>query len=128
MKNSHSFQGADINTDHNLVVMKAKIRFKAISRPKKRQPKWDLENFTSNNVKLAMEIDKKLGATEGIEATVAQRWETMKAAILNSAEKEVGYIKHRVARKPWVSKEVVQKMEESGNFRIVMLQKQNVDD
>jgi hypothetical protein len=49
--------GADIDSDHNLLVAEAQTRLKAMEKAGKRKPKWHLERIKSkeNHVKEVME-------------------------------------------------------------------------
>ena len=50
MPEHKSFQGADIVTDHNLLMMIFHLHLKRISKPKHTRLKFDLEKLTDPNV------------------------------------------------------------------------------
>jgi hypothetical protein len=45
VKDVQTLPGADIDSDHNLLVAKICTRLKKITRFQKRRPKWDLEKL-----------------------------------------------------------------------------------
>lgn len=45
IKSCKTYPGADINTDHNLVMMKYDLKFKKIKKPSKKCYKWNLEKL-----------------------------------------------------------------------------------
>jgi hypothetical protein len=45
MKDVHTLPGADIDSDHNLLVAKICTRLKKSIRFQKRRPRWDLEKW-----------------------------------------------------------------------------------
>ena len=50
MPEHKSFPGADIGTDHNLLMMTFRLRLKTISKPKHTRLKFDLEKLKDPNV------------------------------------------------------------------------------
>jgi len=45
VKDAQKMSGADIDTDHNLIVDKVRTRLKKIIRFQKSSPKWDLKKL-----------------------------------------------------------------------------------
>ena len=51
------------------------------------------------------------------DKSVNERWEILKGVIKESAEKNVGYRRGTKAKKPWVTAEMISKMEERRKFK-----------
>ena len=47
---TRSFPGADIGSDHDLLIMTFRLRLKRISKPKHKRLKFDLEKLKDPNV------------------------------------------------------------------------------
>jgi ribosomal protein L20A (L18A) len=109
VKNSHAYPGADADTDHNLVMMSAFLTLKNVKR-KKIMKRWDRQRLKSRQVEFGEAVDKKLkSATSG---SAEQKWQALKNAVLTQAKRVVGYKKGRQLKKPWVTEEMLKKMEE----------------
>jgi hypothetical protein len=54
--------GANIDSDHNLLVAKICTRLKKIIRFQKRKPRWDLEKLHAQRQELHNNLVEKLGA------------------------------------------------------------------
>ena len=60
VKNARAMPGADADTDHNLVIMKAKIKLKFIERKRKCRSKWNTKNLKEKGKELGEKIEGKL--------------------------------------------------------------------
>ncbi|PNF28769.1 hypothetical protein B7P43_G06461 [Cryptotermes secundus] len=56
--------GADIDSDHNLLVAKFRTRLKKIIRFQKRRPRWDLEKLYAHRQSVQETLEEKLSAIE----------------------------------------------------------------
>jgi hypothetical protein len=56
--------GADIDSDHNLLVAKFRTRLKEIIRFQKNGPRWDLEKLYDQRQRVQDTLEEKLGAIE----------------------------------------------------------------
>ena len=59
VKDARSYPGADIDSDHNLVMMKIHIRLKTVIG-KKRTLKWDTDKIESIRKAFANEIEQEI--------------------------------------------------------------------
>jgi hypothetical protein len=72
--------GADIDSDHNLLVAKICTRLKKIITFQKRRPQWDLEKMYTQKRTVQDTLEGKLGAIEcdsgyvEVRHYVAPRW------------------------------------------------------
>jgi exonuclease III len=74
VKNSRSYPGADVDSDHNLVLMDVKIRFKKIKRSQKWK-KWKLEGIDEKAAAFQKEVSKRLSVgCNGQGRSVEEDW------------------------------------------------------
>jgi hypothetical protein len=62
VKDVQKLSGADIDTDHNLLVAKICTRLKKIIRFQKRRPQWNLEKLYTQKQRVHDILEGKLGA------------------------------------------------------------------
>jgi len=98
--------------------MKNRIRLKRI-QGKKRIKKWNLEHLDREQISQFQEdIDRHIDQREGSEMEkVNDRWNALKNDILQSAETNIGYKKGRTPKKPWVTPEMLHKMDERRKWK-----------
>ena len=74
VKSSCSYPGANADSDHNLVVMKVRIKFKKIIRQKGKK-KWDRAKLSkaSNTAAFQVDIEEKLKDRMGSNKSVEER-------------------------------------------------------
>ena len=107
-------RGADIGSDHHLVI--AKLRVKLVTRTKQKNPrvKFDVRKLKQPETKTAFQISlhNRFEAlkTEDSQKTVHQSWTILKEATVGAYEEVLG--RPSVNRKPWISDETWQKVEE----------------
>jgi predicted dithiol-disulfide oxidoreductase (DUF899 family) len=117
VKNSRSFPGADIDSDHNLVMMKAAVRLKKLQTAK-RTKKWMLEGIKEKANDFNREMVQNLKQADGVVnqvVNVNDKWKEFSKAIVKSAETTIGYKTTRKIKKPWISQMMISKMDEEGN-------------
>jgi len=119
VKNCHSYPGADVYTDHILVAMKCRTKLKKVQGRKKIR-KWDLERLSGPDCEQFQEeitIDVKDHTRGNQQPSVNDRWDSLKGTILKSAQNNIGYKKGRAPKKPWVTNEMIQKMDERRRWK-----------
>ncbi|KAL4142182.1 hypothetical protein QTP88_004691 [Uroleucon formosanum] len=99
---SHSYPGAEIDSDHNLVTMKYKITpMKTTKRPKRNT--WDVEKL--KNKKTRQEFQNKM-YNRLIAAGTDPPWEEVVSNIWQSTVESIGFRKLN-PRKPWITNEIM---------------------
>ncbi|XP_025414188.1 craniofacial development protein 2-like [Sipha flava] len=99
---SHSYPGAEIDSDHNLVTMKYKIApMKITKRPKRNI--WNVEE--SKNEKTRQEFQNKV-YNRLIAAGIDPSWDEVITNIRQSAVESIGFRKLN-PRKPWITNEIM---------------------
>ena len=109
VNNSHAYPGADADTDHNLIIMTAFLALKNVKCRKTRK-RWDREKLSSCAVEFSQEIDRNLKVCKSDSTN--ERWKELKKTMEAQARKIIGYRKGITAKKPWITGEMMQKMEE----------------
>ena len=64
LKEVQTLHGADIDSDHNLLVAKVRTRLKKIIRFQKSRPRWDLEKLYAQRQSMQDTLEEKLDAIE----------------------------------------------------------------
>ena len=119
VKNANAFPGADANSDHNLVVMRAKLKLKHLRKPTVRK-RWNLEELKGTaREKLSEGVISRLHNAQSMEGNINEQWKILKTAITESAEENIGREKRRKAKKAWVTETMLQKMDERRNWKKV---------
>ncbi|XP_062714037.1 uncharacterized protein LOC134290845 [Aedes albopictus] len=128
-----TYRGANIDSDHYLVMVKLRPKLSVINNVHyRRPPRYDLERLKQPNVATAYAQNLEAALPdEGVldVAPLEDCWSTIKAAINNAAESTIGYVE-RSRRNDWFDEECRAVLEEKDAARAVMLQhgnRQNVE-
>src|SRR6218665_2336190 len=100
---------------HNLVIMRAQIKLKFIKRKKTIKHRWNNKNLKERSNKLGRKIEENLTESEG--NSIEERWKRLKENIIESAMDIVGAEERMPARKPWITREMVDEMEERRKWK-----------
>ena len=107
-------RGADIGSDHHLVIAKLRVKLVARKRQKNPRVKFDVRKLKQPETKTAFQIalHNRFEAlqTEDSQKTVHQSWTILKEATVGACEEVLG--RPSVNRKSWISDETWQKVEE----------------
>ena len=118
VKNACSYPGADADTDHNLIVMSQVVTLKKIGKRRKIL-KWNLENMEKRAESFQNKVIEKIKENKREEDDIEGDWKTLKQAVLESAKSEIGYKEGVTAKKPWVTEEMIRKMDERRKWKNV---------
>jgi hypothetical protein len=110
VKDVQTLPGADINSDHNLLVPTICTRLKKIIRFQKRRPQWDLEKLYTQKPTVQDNLEGKLGAIECDSGNIEVQWNNIKECVLDTLSDLVGKVE-TTARKLWVTQEMISKMD-----------------
>lgn len=117
VKDSRSYPGADIESDHNLVMMKCTLRFKKLN--KKEKSCWDVKKLEDETVhrRYIIETDKIVRDTrERNQSNIEQTWMSIKTRIIHAAESTLGK-RNMEKRKKWISDEVIEMIKERRKYK-----------
>jgi len=118
VKDVQTLPGADIDSEHNLLVVKICTRLKKIIRFQKRRPQWDLEKLYTQKQTVQDILEGKLGATECDSGNVEVQWNNINECVLGTVSDLVGKVEKR-ARKPWITQEMISKIYERRRWKNV---------
>ena len=111
-----TFPGADVDSDHNLLVMKCRLKLKKLKRGK-RTKRWDLEKLKEKEVRESFEECVTQGLSEkGERNTVEEEWTLIKEDIVKAADEKIGR-KTRSANNPWVTQEILDLIDERRKYK-----------
>jgi hypothetical protein len=122
VKDVQTLAGVDIDSDHSLLVANICTRLNKIIRSQKRRPQWDLEKLYAQRQNVQDTLEEKLGAIGCESANVKMQWNNIKDCVLGTISDLVGKVEKRV-RKPWITQEMISKMDERRNGRMSTLKK-----
>jgi len=74
MKDVQTLPGADINSDHKLLIAKICTRLKTIVRFQKRRPQWGVEKLYAQRQRVQDNLEEKLGATGCESGNFEMQW------------------------------------------------------
>src|SRR5215471_2947226 len=114
VKCAKSLPGADCNSDHNLVRIKTAVKLKRMGIAKK-QKKWDLNNLRKNVTEYREYVEQCIKGDN--EKDIEMRWNNIKSVVNQAALNVVGQQKRASAKKPWVTQEMLNKMEERRKYK-----------
>jgi len=118
VKNSCSYPGADADSDHNLVVMKQTVKLKKLKRRRKKL-QWNLQKLEAKVESFQNKVNEKIRDNNQSDVSIEGKWKILKNAVLEVAKNEVGYRTGSEARKPWVTHEMIRKMDERRKWKNV---------
>jgi hypothetical protein len=110
--------GADIGSDHSLLVAKICTGLKRIIRLQKRNPVWDSEKWDAQREKVQGSLVEKLRAGDCVNRNVEAQWNNIKKCLLDTISDCVGKVEQRT-RKPWIMQEMISKMDERRKWKSV---------
>ena len=111
-----SLPGADCDSDHNMVALRMAIKLKKIGKVRKRV-KWDLDNLRLKAREFGECVDREIQTedTEDVEGS----WEKLKLVVNKAAKKVVGFQRRTSVKKPWITREMLNKIEERRKYKNV---------
>lgn len=115
---SRSYPGADIDSDHNLVMMESNLILK--KRNKNKKVVWNLEKLNNEEVQkcIAQDIEKKIEEVEQVSANdnINERYEVFKEMIGTAADTHLGKMEKKV-EKGWMTSELKELIEERRKYK-----------
>ena len=116
VKNCRAYPGLDVYSDHNPVIMSMKIQLKKIKKQVAKR-KWNLEAIDSEKGQdFINEVETKI---ESCYENSEDLWNHFKKTVIQSAETHLGYVKKKTPKKPWITVQMIDKMEERRKWKNV---------
>ncbi|CAH1248758.1 Hypp8389 [Branchiostoma lanceolatum] len=120
------YRGADVGSDHHLVVSKIRLKLRATPPTKKRHKVFDTHKLHTPEIKheFALELRNRFQALENLEDEgeqdiVETTWNTITKVYSETAEKVLGYRKRK--DKEWITPETWRNIEERKRAKGKML-------
>ena len=115
-----SFPGADIGSDHDLVMMTFRVRLKKARKPKQPRLRFDLEKLRDQDVACTFQapIGWKFAPLTGLsdeDMDIDNMITTYNTAVTDAASEILG--KKRGRKKPWVTKFVLDLCDERRDLK-----------
>ena len=111
------YRGADVASDHHLLVAKLKVKLKTLQRPRGRKKKIDVENLGTETVRKSYQLELKNRSTaleirENEERSAVGEdsedmdaiWERWRDAVVQTGEEVLGF-KRGNRKDAWISKD-----------------------
>jgi hypothetical protein len=98
VKDVQTLPGADIDSDHHILVPKICTRLNKIIRFQKRRPQWDLEKLYTKNRRVQDTLERKLAAVECDSGYVEVQWNNIKECVLDTLNDLVGRVEKRAKK------------------------------
>jgi len=109
---------ADSDSDQKLLVAKFRTRLKKIIGFQKSRPRWYLEKLYDQRQRVQDTLEEKLGAIKCESGNAEVQRNNIKECVLDTIGDLVGKVEKR-ARKPWITQEMISKMDERRNWKNV---------
>ncbi|XP_023224327.1 craniofacial development protein 2-like [Centruroides sculpturatus] len=114
--NIKTYPGADCGSDHNLLLSVIRVKLKHIKR-NRNDKRLRIDDLKINNIREKYEsMTNNRLQNLNLEGNVEELWENMKGEIKESAYQVLGE-ERRKARRPWITKEVLEKMDERRRWK-----------
>ncbi|CAI6343800.1 unnamed protein product [Macrosiphum euphorbiae] len=117
IKQCKAYPGADINSDHNLLIMESELKYKNIKK-KNNIKRWNLQKLKNDEIKVT--YNKKCSDTlmtvTPDNNTVEEKWKNIKQILKNKAEEVLGS-REKEARKPWITEEIIELINERRKYK-----------
>ena len=121
VKNVCTYPGADINSDHNPVVMKLQLKLKKITRSKP-TPKQNFQLLKDGDIRNRYSVcisnrysqlmeEQPIQEEETVEEKIDKKWSYLKSSI-SAADEEVLPVIKRVKKQKWMTDKILNLMEE----------------
>ena len=120
VSNAKSYPGADADSDHNPVVATVRVKLKKFNKKGKRV-RYDFERLKDylTAMDYRSQTNLELETIEEEACNVNQRWQQLKESVLKSANEVLGQKTMTSNRKPWVTTEMIDRMEERRRWKNV---------
>lgn len=105
IKDSRSYSGPDIDTDHNMVIMKYRLNFKKLKT--KEKITWNLDNLKSKGTIDKLQETIKREVTNRIEPNdnIEERWNKIEQGIITGTKEVLG-TKKKKNKKQWITPDI----------------------
>ena len=119
VKDSRAYPGADVDSDHNLVMAKIDLKLKKILKSV-RKKRWCMNELEKQKENFQEKVERELTRQENDGLLkIEEDWRKLKEAIIIGAKEVYGYQTARTAKKLWITNEMLDKMDEKRKWKSV---------
>jgi hypothetical protein len=120
VKSAKSYPGADMDSDHNLVLAKVQIKLKKIKRTMQRK-KWMLQGLEKKAKSFQDKMSEWAKTQDRMNNSrnINEDWKEFSTAVIENAEAIIGYRGAKRAKKPWITEEMIRKMDDRRKWKAV---------
>lgn len=121
-------RGADVYSDHHLVIAKVQLKLKRTNQIKEKRIKYNLGSLQNQESRQQFQLDlrNRFQALENLEdKDVEQHWIEIKDTFNNVSQSKLGFKKQE--HKPWLSEESLNLIEERKDAKSRILNSANVE-
>ena len=103
INNARAYRGADVGSDHNLVICELKLKLRKIYKPAKKTLKFDTMKLKNREVreKFVLTLKNRFSCLQEETDDIEEQWRHVKEAFNETAESVLGH--QRTKSKPWIS-------------------------
>src|ERR1700761_6626590 len=87
-------------------------------RKAKRMKRWNMEQLKKREKEFQQRVESKIVLDKG--RAVESSWISFKTVVTEAAKEVIGHQKGKRIKKPWVTPEMIKKMEERRKFKVSM--------
>ncbi|XP_049864013.1 craniofacial development protein 2-like [Schistocerca gregaria] len=114
--NCKTFPGADVDSDHNILVMTCRLKLKKLQKGGNLR-RWVLDKLKEPEVVQSFRESIREQLTGmGERNTVEEEWVSLRDEVVKAAEDQVGK-KTRASRNPWVTEETLNLIDERRKYK-----------
>ena len=113
VSDARSYRGADVGSDHHLIVADVKLKLSRTNGVKNKSKKYDTLKLKLPEIQkeFRLELQNRFACLQDMELDdVEAQWTAIKESYQKTAEKTLGY--HQRKCKPWISEQSWRKVEE----------------
>lgn len=115
VKNSRTCPGADVRSDHNLLIAEIETRLKHVKK-KKLVTKWNMDKLSGRPGEIFSKIVEENLETIDVKSDPEEEWNVIKDTLIKTLNDKVGKSSRRNQKK-WITEEMIDKMEERRKYK-----------
>ena len=121
VSNAKTYLGADADSDHNPVVIVIRMKLKKVLKEKRRESLHmeRLKDDTTVSEYLRQSNLNMESAAPDDAMNISVRWTRLKEIVTRTARETLGNVKRKDNKKPWITAEMIDKMEERRTWKSV---------
>jgi len=116
LQDVRAMRGADIHSDHQLVIATFQIKPAAVKHTRNKRRKFNIGRLRDTDTRNTFNETLQLNLPNSETSTMDQKWKQIEEAYLETATSVLGY--QDTTRKPWIRDDTWKKIEERRQLKI----------